>query len=687
MAVMAIEAAKQMAENQRIMAYEIKDLVVDSALNLSSDQDGIETDFYLRSLRDKSDKSNPWSQFRLYFFQNGQWTESCRGFIKVVYGRTSGSSDSHEGLKEALMSTQLIHRNAAKLCEKTIDKDFFYQALQEQGYQYGALFKAVSRLRYTEVSQPADGQALGDVTVRQHQTEPSNVIHPTTFDAIFHIALGAYTRGGSRSISTVVPTRINKIWISNVGLSSAHPGTVEGYAQVKETGQRFCQSSISVRNEQDDVLMLIDGLELTTIPSFHLVDKKLDKDFCYNIDWKLDPDFLSQEQLAKYCQGLKCDPDEYYYSIGRARPVPGLPISAVPLTPFPDTVIVVNEGSKKEQDIAKLVQAHHRFAATSDCKILTLNEAASYQGQPCFIFLLEIDRPFLRSLDAKSFVALQKIIQFTRRILWVTGGGGIAQNPDFGIITGLARVLHTEVSRLSIVILHLDISEHKSPAEVEYYDSSQKGIINVFEKILLKSSSDGDEREYFEKDGMLYINRVIKAEEMNREVSSQVFGKTHRTQDLGKSPPFKLAIGTTGMLESLQWVEDDDAFLPLGDSDVEVKVSCFGVKALDSLVALGKVNTDVFGTDCAGIVTRVGASGTRIQVGQCVCVCYPNNYRSMVRAPECCVVAIPDGISFQAAAALPSEFVEAYYGLVEKAQLKKGETVCSACGLWTFCNS
>jgi hypothetical protein len=51
MAVMAIEAAKQMAENQRILAYEIKDLVIDSALNLSSNQDGIETDFYLRSNR------------------------------------------------------------------------------------------------------------------------------------------------------------------------------------------------------------------------------------------------------------------------------------------------------------------------------------------------------------------------------------------------------------------------------------------------------------------------------------------------------------------------------------------------------------------------------------------------------------------------------------------------------------
>ena len=85
MVVMAIEAAKQLAEDRAIIGYELKDVTFHSPLKVSTSPAGVETQLYLRPLRDAQDKINAWSEFRVCVCEDGNWAEACRGTIQIKY--------------------------------------------------------------------------------------------------------------------------------------------------------------------------------------------------------------------------------------------------------------------------------------------------------------------------------------------------------------------------------------------------------------------------------------------------------------------------------------------------------------------------------------------------------------------------------------------------------------------------
>ena len=104
----------------------------------------------------------------------------------------------------------------------------------------------------------------------------------------------------------------------------------------------------------------------------------------------------------------------------------------------------------------------------TDCDIVSMNDlaAVTWSRDNTVVFLPELESRFLYSLEEKDYRGLQKII-------WVCSIDEAAQqSPQSCMVNGLARVLCTENSNLSLVTIALE--DH--------------GDVNLWAQTILKST-------------------------------------------------------------------------------------------------------------------------------------------------------------------------------------------------------
>src|SRR5207302_7624220 len=76
-----------------------------------------------------------------------------------------------------------------------------------------------------------------------------------------------------------------------------------------------------------------------------------------------------------------------------------------------------------------------------------------------------------------------------------------------------------------------------------------------------------------------------------------------------------------------------------------------------------------------GVITEVGAGVGEFTVGDRVMGLIPESFAPLAVVDHRTVVRIPEGWSFEQAAAVPVAFLTAYYGLHDLAGLQEGESV------------
>jgi acyl transferase domain-containing protein/NADPH:quinone reductase-like Zn-dependent oxidoreductase/NAD(P)-dependent dehydrogenase (short-subunit alcohol dehydrogenase family)/acyl carrier protein len=144
------------------------------------------------------------------------------------------------------------------------------------------------------------------------------------------------------------------------------------------------------------------------------------------------------------------------------------------------------------------------------------------------------------------------------------------------------------------------------------------------------------------------------------------------------------ALGFTmpGQLRNLQW--DTRARLPVTHDQVEVAVEATGVNFRDVMYALGLLSDEgvergfagaSLGLDFAGVVTAVGEHATGVACGDRVFGFAPSSFGDRLITRVGALSHIPAGVSFEAAATIPSTFFTAYYALHTLAGLGEGEKV------------
>ena len=297
-----------------------------------------------------------------------------------------------------------------------------------------------------------------------------------------------------------------------------------------------------------------------------------------------------------------------------------------------------------------------------------LADLVDFEGRP-FIVLCDIEQSSLHEIGEISLHSIQKVFASTGVVLWVNNGGTNASSaPFWAVIEGLGRVSRVENNRLGLVTLALE------KVSANNIKRSADQIARVLELTLERRKIGSMEPEYKEVNGILCVNRLSPARYLNEHISTRTTQPV-RMQRFGSGPPLKMGIRAPGLLDTLEWSEDECAYKPLPPDEVVVDVRAIGVNFKECLTLLGRVNTDELGSECAGYIHKVGSECKEFNVGDRVVICLPDSYKTFARAREYQCVKLPDNLSFAEAAAIPTACCTAYFGLVEIARTRKGETV------------
>jgi NADPH2:quinone reductase len=118
-----------------------------------------------------------------------------------------------------------------------------------------------------------------------------------------------------------------------------------------------------------------------------------------------------------------------------------------------------------------------------------------------------------------------------------------------------------------------------------------------------------------------------------------------------------------------------------GRGEVAIDVRACGVNFPDVLLSYGRYQFKpeppfVPGGEASGVVSAVGEGVTRVRVGDRVAATMIHGaFAERVVVPELAAVKIPEGVSFETAAATLLTYLTTYHALVDRAHLREGESL------------
>lgn len=335
-----------------------------------------------------------------------------------------------------------------------------------------------------------------------------------------------------------------------------------------------------------------------------------------------------------------------------------------------NVMIVVDSDSDMQVQAAQRLEAILRSESPIDCEVRSFDEAASLteKDNVVFIFLQELERPFLANLSPEIYSKLQQLLTLSKGVLWVSAGGGACpKKPDYAVVYGLTRSLRNESPERRLTTLALDV-------QVSVTEQQLQSISRILKRSHFVSESTEYETDYIENDGLLNILRAVPASQLSQDLYTASLPQQSSVQTIGESPPLKLSIGSPGLLDTLHFIEDKDQMQPLRSDEVEIQVHAIGMNFQDCLIALGRVPGMTFGKECAGVVIRAGED-CEVLPSDRVVMCASETFKTFSRGHKHHVWKIAEGMSFLEATAIPAQFGTAWQVVHEIARIKKNETI------------
>ncbi|RFU79720.1 polyketide synthase [Trichoderma arundinaceum] len=284
------------------------------------------------------------------------------------------------------------------------------------------------------------------------------------------------------------------------------------------------------------------------------------------------------------------------------------------------------------------------------------------------VCLVDIEKPYLQDMQLEGFSQLQDFIRGLNGagVLWVMGLAQVkCTNPQYGQILGLTRNMRTELS--------IDFAT----IELETFDSAGwDAVATVLPEFQRRSITDSDTNPVMEwvfADGFIQISRFHWTS-LNDELSVPDAGAGETNGVVAR----KLDIEKRGFLNSLYWKEYTPA-KPEGKS-LRMRNYASGLNFKDVLISMGiidgrAIEGDGLGCEVAGIVEEVGPEVKGLEPGdRCVSIASGSFSTHLTTSEDLCV-KIPDGMSFEEAATMPTVYLTVLYSLIDKARVEPGQTV------------
>lgn len=145
---------------------------------------------------------------------------------------------------------------------------------------------------------------------------------------------------------------------------------------------------------------------------------------------------------------------------------------------------------------------------------------------------------------------------------------------------------------------------------------------------------------------------------------------------------FSLSVSDRGGTDSLRFVERERRRLSPDEVEIEVRASGLNFKdlmkvlgLLDSEYIAGTYFGNTLGMECSGVISRVGEAVAHLKVGDPVVAGAADSFAKYVVLPGAYVFRKPHTLSFAEAVVPFINTMPAYFGLIEKANLKRGDKV------------
>ncbi|WP_344535916.1 polyketide synthase dehydratase domain-containing protein, partial [Streptomyces albiaxialis] len=235
----------------------------------------------------------------------------------------------------------------------------------------------------------------------------------------------------------------------------------------------------------------------------------------------------------------------------------------------------------------------------------------------------------------------------------VTTGTDDADAPDTAgaAVWGLVRSAQME-NPDRLVLLDLD---DDGPEDAESFPDTLRRLLPLADS----------EPQLALRSGHMYVPRVVRT-------------PADRLVPPDDGQPWRLGQKTAGTVEDVRVMACPEAEAPLGEGQVRLAVRAAGVNFRDVLIALGMYpDADGLfaGSEGAGVVTEIGPGVTGLAPGDRVMGLFDGAFGPVAVADARMLARIPEGWDWRTAASVPTTFLTAWFGLVELAGLRRGESV------------
>ncbi|KAM0133546.1 hypothetical protein ACHAO1_006203 [Botrytis cinerea] len=287
------------------------------------------------------------------------------------------------------------------------------------------------------------------------------------------------------------------------------------------------------------------------------------------------------------------------------------------------------------------------------------------------LILDELHTPVLTQINAIQWEGLKMLINSGNHLLWVTKGAQYkVTDPNNALVHGLFRVARREDPSVKLSVL--DVESSAGPATNYAIDAVLNSLqINQDPKTVI-------ETEFVERDGTLYVQRVVPDLRVNEFKRAEVEGAEPVLKNLHETEAaVQLRAERLGTFQGLTWCETAVGEVPVDSGKIEVEVMAVGVNFKDVAVTMGIVpeNEYTTGYEGAGIVKRLGPDVTKFKVGDRVCFLNGGSYANRLQLGVGRAHIIPDSMSFEDAATIPSVYLCSIYSLYDIANLREGQSV------------
>ncbi|MDQ7727306.1 type I polyketide synthase [Halomonas sp. SpR8] len=266
------------------------------------------------------------------------------------------------------------------------------------------------------------------------------------------------------------------------------------------------------------------------------------------------------------------------------------------------------------------------------------------------------------ALEQQSLTASLWLVTNGLSTLWhesaASEGNSAAEVPGDAALWGFGRSLANEAVGHSVYLLDV-------PAAIS------EPALSAWAMFLAQPDSENE--ALIDDQGHRFATR-LRTLPAPRPDSIQQTAQPRQAMSLGFAMP--------GQLRQLSW---RPRLLPEASADeVEISVKATGLNFRDVMYTLGLLSDEAIengfagptlGLEFAGVVESVGSNVTHVTPGQAVVGFGPASFSDKLIASQHAVAPLPEGISFAAAATIPTTFFTVYYALKQLARVEPGEKV------------